>query len=144
MHTTDIYSITKSNCNNILKSTNKLKTENLVTKFKKIEETEYKMHLHNDIYLAINSKNKSKKCELNSYENHQLYENLLIVNYNVTKLPIFSVPIINQYNDVFNRHITTYEHGLNIIRDYYPEDTIIFIRLENKQINIDHILKLIK
>ena len=138
----DIYSIKSTNCNVIFNCMNNMKINNIKNKFNKISEVEYKMHLFNDIYLYTNE--KTRECESISYVNSQIQTDFLVVNGIVTKQSIYSVPVVNSYNDVFKRHITKYSHGINIIRDFYSNETMIFIRLVDSQISMNDILQLIK
>lgn len=141
----DIYSIEKSNCDSILKCINDLKITNIISTLKKIEEVEYKMYLYNDIFLMINTKSNEKKCESHKYISNKLIDNILLVNNIINKFPICSVPIISKYNDVFIRHIVSYEYGVHIIKDYSNNnETTTFIRVETDQMDINKTLQLIK
>lgn len=139
---TDIYLIEKTDSSNVFKCKNPIISK-IGNKFKKISEVSYKIYLHNDMLLMINQSDNKKSCESYKYVNKNLSDNVLMIDYVINQKSIYSVPFIGTYNDDFVRYITLYENGISVIRDKYPNETILFIRLENKM-ELDNVLQLIK
>jgi hypothetical protein len=139
---TDIYLIEKTDSDNVFKCKNPVISK-IGNKFKKIGETSYRIYSYNDMFLMINQSDNKKSCESYKYVNKNLNDNVLVIEYITNQKSIYSVPFIGTYNDDFVRYITYYENGICVIRDKYPNETILFIRLENKM-ELDNILLLLK
>lgn len=137
----DIISI-KEKCNNVFECTNSIKFIDDINNYKKIYESIYQIYVYNNLYLSIDLNNNNKKCELvENYEN-KIIKNVIIIKSLVKEVDVTCFPFIDKYHDVVKRYITSYQNGINIIKEVSNEtkESVTFVRVNNKQIDIDKLI----
>lgn len=103
------------------------------SKSKPKQKNEYIIYIHNNLYLIIDQKTKSKFCE--RIENISVTldnNNIAYVTSKITKMPLESFPIIDQYDSVIKRTIVVYDNGISLIKDNDDNKKVTsFLRIPN-------------
>jgi hypothetical protein len=133
---TDIYIIDKYE-DNIYKSTNEIPEINN----KIINNSTEKIYIKNNMILIITNKD-FKNCFIIENAQYEEYEDKLLITNTLTKISNYNFPIIDQYDDIIDRTVTTYKNGIKIITDTSKKtgDITKFIRIENNNKLINDLL----
>jgi hypothetical protein len=137
----DIISI-KEKGNNIFECTNSIKFIDNINNYKKISESTYQVYVYNNLYLLVDLNNNNKKCELvENYEN-KIIKNMIIIKSLIKEVDMTCFPFIDKYHDIIVRHVTSYQNGVSIMKEISNEtkESVTFIRINNKEIDIDKLI----
>ncbi|ARF09782.1 hypothetical protein Indivirus_3_31 [Indivirus ILV1] len=140
---TDIYIVDKISKSGspIFNIINENSIINKVKSFKPKYKNEYTIYVHNNLYLIIDIKSKIRTCKKIENIETALSDNILYTTSKITNLSLDSFPIINNYDDSFNRVIVTYDNNISLVNDIINNKKIIsFLRIEN---NIDSSIQII-
>lgn len=98
------------------------------------QRNDYIIYVHHNLHLIIDSKTKMKTCErIENTHTTITDDNIMYTTSKITKLPLESFPIINNYDAIFNRTVVVYESNVLLIQDDdgKTKNKISFLRSEN-------------
>lgn len=96
-------------------------------KLKPKQKNEFTIYVFNNLNLIVNNKNKSRVClKIENIESVVCNDYIFQVS-KVIRMPLESFPIINSYDNIINRTITTYENNMCLI----DEGDVLYMRVDN-------------